>query len=233
MERQPTWPLVANTDRYYLALARQLAQAWDESMLLDQIDDDDRRDAVLAVVGYFQDIVADAGLWRTFTSLHQQEHGTPLPHYDRSDDYVDYELNVDDLRTVMHYTLSLHHRLDPHDAELLALAQMFCALLDQVYVSAPIPVDLQLLLDVDLNDANDSSRIYDLAYWLFWKSYLLRPWAEAAAAEAHPEAQHIIAQCGDSDATPMLHDLNDRIMARTAAGPIAMNVGRWIELLVQ
>jgi len=44
-----------------------------------------------------------------------------------------------------------------------------------------------------------------------------------------PEAQRIIARCGDNDATPLLHDLNDRIMARTAAGPIALSVGRWIE----
>ena len=232
MERQPTWPMVAHTDKYYLALARQLATAWDESLWLSDIDDEDRRDAVLAVIGYFQDIVADAGLWRTFTTLHQREHGTPLPHYKRSEEYVDYELNVDDLRMVLHYTMGLHHRLDPHDPQLLALAQVFFTLLDEVYVTAPVAVDLQLLLDVDLNDENDASRTYDLAYWLFWKSYLLRPWAEAAAAEAHPEAQRIIASCGDSDATPLLHDLNDRIMARTAAGPLPLSVGRWIEEII-
>ena len=32
--------------------------------------------------------------------------------------------------------------------------------------------------------------------------------------------------CTDNTA---FHDLNDRIMARTAAGPIALSVGRWIE----
>ena len=233
MERQPTWPLVATTDRYYLALARQLAHAWDESLLLDGIDDDSRRDGVLAVVGYFQDIVADAGLWRTFTRLHSEQHGNPLPHYRRSDDYVDAELNVDDLRTVLYYTLALHHHLDPQDPQLLALAHVFHTLLDEVYVSAPAPVDLQLLLDVDPGDENDARRTYDLAYWLFWKSYLLRPWAEAAAAQAHAEAQRIIARCGDSDATPLLHDLNDRIMARTAAGPLPLSVGRWIEEIVR
>lgn len=232
MERQPTWPMVAHTDRYYLALARQLAKAWDDSLLLEAVDDDSRRDAVLAVIGYFQDIVADAGLWRTFTRLHQQEHGTALPHYARSDEYVDSELNVDDLRTVLHYTLGLHHRIDPADPQLLALAQVFYTLLDEVYLSAPVPVDLQLLLDVDPGDEADAHRTYDLAYWLFWKSYLLRPWAEAAAAQAHAEAQRIIAQCGDSDATPLLHDLNDRIMERTAAGPLPLSVGRWIEEIV-
>ncbi len=232
MERQPTWPMVATTDRYYLALSRQLARAWDDSLLLDEIDDETRRDGILAVVGYFQDIVADAGLWRTFTRLHSQLNGTPLPHYQRSDDYVDYELNVDDLRTVLHYTLGLHHHIAPQDPQLLALAQVLFTLLDEVYVTAPVPVDLQLLLDVDPNDENDANRTYDLAYWLFWKSYLLRPWAEAAASAAHDEAQRIIAQCGDSDATPLLHDLNDRIMSRTAAGPLALSVGRWIEEII-
>ena len=232
MERQPTWPMVADTDRYYLALARQLATAWDRSQLLPLIDDDDRRNAVLAVVGYFQDIVADAGLWRTFIRLHRQQFGKPLPHYDITDDYVEAELNRDDIRCVIHYTLSLHCRIDPKDEQLEALADMFFQLLDEIYVDAPIPVDLQLLLDVDLNNANDAQRIYDLAYWLFWKSYLLRPWAEAAANDAHAEAQAIIAAT-PGDATPRLHDLNDRIMQRTAAGPIPLGVGRWIELLLE
>ena len=137
MERQPTWPMVATTDRYYLALSRQLARAWDDSLLLDEIDDETRRDGILAVVGYFQDIVADAGLWRTFTRLHSQLNGSPLPHYQRSNDYVDYELNVDDLRTVLHYTLGLHHHIAPQDPQLLALAQVFFTLLDEVYVTAP------------------------------------------------------------------------------------------------
>lgn len=233
MERQPTWPMVAPTDKYYLALARQLAEAWNRSGLMPHVDDEDKCDATLAVMGYFQDIVADAGLWRTFTTLHSELHGTPLPHYEPTEDYISYELNLDDLRIVLHYTLGLHYAIDPQDKQLLAVSQMFHSILDEVYTSAPIPVDLQLLMDVDLNNEAEANRIYDLAYWLFWKSYLLRPWAEAAASAAHDEAQRIISSCGDSDATPMLHDLNDRIMAHTAAGLIPLNVGKWIEHIIK
>ena len=101
MERQPNHPKVAETDQYYLWIALRLAKLWDESPWLRTLDDSVRRDVVLAVTGYFQDVVADAGLWRSFTRLHDERHGTPLPHYGRGEDYIDYELNREDVRYVI------------------------------------------------------------------------------------------------------------------------------------
>ena len=235
MERQPNHPRVAETDQYYLWIALRLAKLWDESPWLRGLDDDVRRDVVLAVTGYFQDVVADSGLWRSFTRLHALRHGTPLPHYGRDEDYIDYELNRDDVRYVIWWTIAGevgNDVLDPHDAELEALAMAFHMLLDEEYEKAPVPRQWCIASEVDLDNPLDAQRIYDYAYWLYWRSFLIRPSSRAVMERAMPEAHAIIARAGESDARPLLQDLNDRLMSTEPAGPIPLSTAQWLRLII-
>jgi len=235
MERQPNNPKVAVTDQFYLWMALRLAKLWDESPWLRGLDDGMRRDVVLAVVGYYQDVVADGGLWRSFTRMHSDRHGTPLPHYGRADDYVDYELNRDDVRYVIWWTIvgeQGSETLDPHDAELEALATAFHLLLDEEYEKAPVPRQFCIAGEVELDSPLDAQRTYDYAYWLYWRSFLLRPSSQAVMDRAMPQAHAIIARAGDADARPLLQELNERLMASEPAGPIPLTVAQWLRIIV-
>lgn len=235
MECQPGNPKVAVTDRFYLWVALRLAKMWDESPWLHDLDDAMRRDVVLAVTGYFQDVVADGGLWRSFTRLHNARHGKPLPHYARCEDYVDYELNHDDVRFVMWWTIAGERGsdvLDPHGKELDALATAFHMLLDEEYEKAPVPQQFCIASEVDLDSPLDAQRIYDYAYWLYWRSFLLRPSSRAVMERAMPQAHAIIAEAGEHDARPLLLDLNERLMANEPAGPIPLKTAQWLKLIV-
>ena len=235
MERQPGNPQVAETDRYYLWIAMRLAKLWDESPWLREMEDDMRRDVVLAVTGYFQDVVADGGLWRSFSRLHDKRHGSPVPHYGRSDDYVDYELNLDDVRFVIWWTIvgeGGDYTLDPQDEGLKALSTAFHMLLDSEYEQAPVPRQFCIAGEVDLENPADARRIYDYAYWLYWRSYLLRPSSLAVMGRAMPEAHAIIARAGEHDARPLLQDLNDRLMSTEPAGPIPLTTAQWLRLII-
>ena len=235
MERQPGSPKVEPTDQFYLWIALRLAKMWDESPWLRGIDDNVRRDVVLAVTGYFQDVVADSGLWRSFTRLHNRQYGKPLPHYDRREDYVDYELNVDDVRYVIWWTIDGEmdmETLDPRDSELEALATAFHLLLDEEYEDAPVPRHFCIASDVDLNNPQDAQRIYDYAYWLYWRSFLLRPSSQAVMERAMPEAHAIIARAGESDSRPLLQDLNERLMFTEPAGPVPLTTAQWLRLII-
>ena len=235
MERQPGNPKVEPTDRFYLWVALRLAKLWDESPWLRDLDDAVRRDVVLAVTGYFQDVVADGGIWRSFSRLHDDRHGTPLPHYGRSEDYVDYELNLNDVRYVMWWTVSGERGsevLDPQDAGLEALATAFHLLLEEEYEQAPVPRQFCVAGKLDLDNPLDARRIYDYAYWLYWRSYLLRPSSQAVMERATPEAHAIIARAGDSDARPLLLELNERLMFTEPAGPIPLTTAQWLKLII-
>ena len=235
MQCQPNNPKVAPTDQFYLWIALRLAKVWDESPWLRELDDSVRRDVVLAVTGYYQDIVADGGVWRSFSRLHNSRQGSPVPHYGRSEDYIDYELNLDDVRYVMWWTIAgegSEEALDPHDGELQALAMAFHMLLDEEYEAAPVPQQFRIADEVDLDNPLDAQRIYDYAYWFYWRSFLLRPSSQAVMERAMPEAHAIIARAGESDASPMLQDLNDRLMYTEPAGPIALTTAQWLRLIV-
>lgn len=235
MERQPNHPRVAETDQFYLWIALRLAKLWDESPWLRQMDDNVRRDVVLAVTGYYQDVVADGGVWRSFTRLHNERHGSPMPHYGRSENYVDYELNLNDVRFVIWWTIAGEHdsdALDPHDKELEALSTAFFMLLDEEYENAPVPRQFSIASEVDLDNPQDAQLIYDYAYWLYWRSFLLRPSSLVVMEEAMPEAHAIITRVGKSDARPLLQELNERLMSTRPAGPIPMTTAQWLRLII-
>lgn len=235
MERQPSCPRVEPTDQFYLWIALRLAKLWDESTWLREFDDNIRRDVVLAVTGYYQDIVADAGLWRSFTRLHCGRHGKPLPHYECGEDYVDYELNLADVRYVIWWTLTAgdERLLDPLDSALEALAMAFHSLLEQEYEQAPLPEQFCIARRVDLDSPADAQEIYDYAYWLYWRSFLLRPSSQQAMERAMPQAHEIIARAGDSDARPLLQDLNDHLMATVPVGPLPLTTAGWLNLIIK
>ena len=235
MERQPGNPKVAETDRFYLWIALRVAKLWDESPWLRGLDEDVRLDVVLAVTGYYQDVVADGGLWRSFSRLHDDRHGTPLPHYGRSEDYVDYELNLNDVRYIIWWTIAGEcgdEVIDPLDKELEALATAFFMLLDEEYEQAPVPRQFCIASEVDLDNPLDAQRIYDYAYWLYWRSFLLRPSSQAVMERATPEAHAIIARAGEKDVRPLLLELNERLMYKEPAGPIPLTTAQWLRLII-
>ena len=235
MERQPGNPKVAETDQFYLWIALRLAKLWDESPWLRGLDDEMRRDVVLAVTGYYQDIVADGGIWRSFSRLHSNRHGSPVPHYGVSEDYVEYELNCDDVRYVIWWTITGdagRDVLDPHDAELEALAFAFHHLLDEEYEQAPVPRQFCIAGEVELDNEEDARRVYDYAYWLFWRSFLLRPSSLAVMERAMPQAHAIIERAGERDARPLLQELNEHLMTTQPAGPIPLTIAQWLRLII-
>ena len=235
MERQPGGPKVAPTDQFYLWIALRLAKVWDEAPWLRSLDDNIRRDVVLAVTGYYQDVVADGGIWRSFTRLHDMRHAAPLPHYGRREDYVDYELNLDDVRYVIWWTIAGERGeevISPHDQELEALATAFHLLLEEEYEQAPVPRQFCIANEVDLDNPEDAQRIYDYAYWLYWRSFLMRPSSLEVMSRAMPEAHAIISNAGDRDARPLLHDLNERLMSTEPVGPIPLTTAQWLRLII-
>ena len=237
MLKQPNYPQVAESDNYYMVLAGRLAKMWDNSRLLMNVDDEVRRDVVLAVTGYFQDVVADAGIWRSFSTMCNELYGRPVPFFDRPDDYIDSELNEVDLRFMVWYVIEseseMHGHLSPHDPGVARLAHLFFNLLDAVYEDAPTPVEYKMAMDVDFNDEHDTEKAYDLSHWLFWNCYFLRPAATSTLRMVAAKAQEIINAYPDKDeAREHLLEMNRRVMVENTTGPLSLSIGEWMELIV-
>ena len=96
------------TDDYYLMLAQYVDKLWAGMKVLPEVGEGLRKRVALDLVGYFQDVVADAGLWRSFVKMCRHLYGRPVPFYDEPDGYVDAELNQIDVQFIAWY-LSLIH----------------------------------------------------------------------------------------------------------------------------
>ncbi|MGM9804515.1 MAG: DUF3843 family protein [Muribaculaceae bacterium] len=238
MRMQPNYPNVADSDKYYLQLAVKLdsalggdaAEALHMSATL-------KRDVALAAIGYFQDIVADCGIWRSFITIHKHLYGTPLPFYTLPQEYCESELNKEDLQFIIWYVIECqsqqHAQLSPFNTHIEQLAQQFFSILDAEYLNAPTPTEYTMAMDVELDNIGQVDTILKLSSWLFWHSYLMRHAAKEAINEAHTEARQIIAQYPDpKKASPHLSDLNDRVMLSNTTGPLALTVGQWLKMIV-
>ncbi len=237
MLKQPNYPDVAESDKYYIILASRMAKLMDNSRQLINYDENIRKDVVLAVVGYFQDIIADAGIWRSFSTVCKKLYGKPLPIYPIPEDYIESELNLVDVQFVVWYVLEMsageNGKISPFSKDVVSTAKLLYGVLDAVYDDAPVPVELQMVMDVDLNDESDAQKIYDLSYWLFWNSYFLRPAAKEALKQAMEHAHDIIRKNPDEEkARELLADMNRQVMVESVTGPLSLSIGEWIELIV-
>ncbi len=200
-------------DKYYATVANRLASTWQEANVLTNISDKLKREIILSVMGYYQDIVADLGLWRSFSTMCDNLYGSPVPFFERDDSYIDSELNESDLRFIIWHVLELSNTekglISPYHKSIEVLAQRFFEILDYVYESMPSSVNLMMLFDVDLSsdDADSQHTVLELAHWLFNHSYLLR--------YSHDEA------------------IDDMDMAKFTVGPLALYVSEWIDMIVE
>ena len=119
------------TDDYYLMLAQYVDKLWAGMKVLPEVGEGLRKRVALDLVGYFQDVVADAGLWRSFVKMCRHLYGRPVPFYDEPDGYVDAELNQIDVQFIVWYSLESHlgfmGLVSPVDSDLLRLSHQVCS----------------------------------------------------------------------------------------------------------
>ena len=81
---QPCCPEETATDRYYYGLTvRMIEAAHGVAGALASIHESVVERAALCVIGYYQDMIADAGLWHGFTDECRRLYGTPVPFHDK------------------------------------------------------------------------------------------------------------------------------------------------------
>jgi len=237
MRIQPNYPKVADSDKYYLQLAAELDSALETAKLDIYLTSDDKRAIVLTAIGYFQDVVSDCGIWRSFISIHKSFYGKPLPFYNLPEEYCESELNKEDLQFLVWYVIECNSTnqgmLSPHNADIEKIANLFFGILDKNYLDAPLPTEYTMAMDVELDNIGQTQDILDLSSWLFWNSYLMPHAARPAIDEAMVEAQQIMQRYTDrNEASPHLSDLNDRVMLSNPTGPLALTVGEWLKMIV-
>ena len=230
--RQPCGPEEMSTDRYYLDLCNKLISIAAEKRLFPSYPEKVIERAALCLIGYYQDVISDAGVWRSFINECRRLFGHPVPFYECDDDYVDYELNRADVRFMVWYALSMNYENKrvcyPLQTELMSGADEWFEELYKVYEEAPIPQEYRLARELLMHDEEDRQTILKLGNWLFLHCYLMTPAYALSLSEISAEY--------DLSTDQGVIDLQKRIelsMSQDPTGPLALYLYEWLYLIVE
>ena len=218
------------TDDYYLMLAQYVDKLWAGMKVLPEVGEGLRKRVALDLVGYFQDVVADAGLWRSFVKMCRHLYGRPVPFYDEPDGYVDAELNQIDVQFIAWYSLESHlgfmGLVSPIDSDLLRLSHQVYRLFAYIYDDAPAASDFKPLQELDLDDREQVRNIFLTSGWLFWNSYFMRPVSK----------HHYEPEVDENEELSVEETLTDESRLHTTfeqpTGPLALLADEWLRLIV-
>lgn len=226
---QPSYPEETSTDTFYLGIARDLLHIWNESGLMTEYPESVRIRTAVCMAGYYQDVIADAGLWRSFINECRRMYGRTLPFFDVSEDYIDYELNPEDIRFLLWYCSAMVYEdkrmANPASKQIEALAAKMYDYLESAYEEAPMPADFNPAHELELYDPADREALIRLGSWLFLHAYLLTPAFALSLSE-------IVGDPKPDASAEEISALIHQAMTEQPTGPLALYVNEWIALMV-
>ena len=92
----------SQTDMYYMRLANKIQDNLCNMLLMDDKDYEEiiHQGAIL-LTNYFEDIVADSGVWRTFSNLCMDLYGHPIPLFHEDEEYYPDEPSLNAVRYLL------------------------------------------------------------------------------------------------------------------------------------
>lgn len=231
--RQPSMPQEKQTDKFYFDLANRLVATAVERRLFPSYPEKVMERAALALIGYYQDVICDGGIWRSFITECRRLYGYTVPFYSKSgDDYTDYELNRADVQFMTWYALSMNYEnrrvCYPFDKEILDGAEAWFEVLESVYEEAPIPEDYRFSAELEIHNEEDRPEIMRLANWLFLHCYLMTPAFAVSLSEIASEYD-----LNSEDGIIEMQKRMDAAMWQDPTGPLALYLGEWLYLIIE
>ena len=230
--RQPSYPDESSTDQYYLDAANRLLSIAEKKNLFKGIPEVVIRQTALNVIGYYQDVIADAGIWRAFINENRRLFGRTLPFYDTPEEYIEYELNNEDVRFMCWYSIAMMwekcRELDPMDATVLAGADVWYEYLEENYEEAPVPEGYNIAKELDLSNPEDHEKIMNLGNWLYMNCYLLTP-ANTLNLQKILEEPDVKKDDSREALVRRIHTA----MSEYPTGPLAFFVRQWTYLVLE
>lgn len=129
------------SDFYYMSLANRLLTITGQSLMSTELTQEMRKRIALCVTLYFEDVICDSGIWRSFIAKNQEMYGRRLPFYDTTDDYLPDEPYLEDVKLVVWdaiMTFKYESVVNPENIGLSLLAEQLYHVIDGEFEQAPV-----------------------------------------------------------------------------------------------
>lgn len=228
---QPGFPKRVESDTFYLDLANRLLKESKSTVFGDVLPFAVLKRMCLCLTGYIQDIVSDAGIWRSFVDANRRMYGFSVPFHKHGEEYVDYELNREDVRFLTWYSLAMGYEslrdIYPHKPEILELADKWFEVLERAYDDAPEPEGYNVARELDFYDPADSAAVFQFGQWLFLHCYLMTPAMAMSLGEIMSDPELM-----KEENVHLLHSRLEEAMMELPTGPLAYFVPEWVSLIL-
>ena len=129
------------TDFYYMSLANRLLTISGQSLMSTELTQDMRQRIALCVTLYFEDVICDSRIWRSFIAKNHELYDRRLPFYDTPDDYQPDEPYLEDVKLVVWdaiMTFKYKSVVNPENIGLAQLAEQLFYVIDSEFERAPV-----------------------------------------------------------------------------------------------
>ena len=129
------------SDFYYMSLANRLLTITGQSLMNSELTQQMRQRIALCVTLYFEDVICDSGIWRSFIAKNQEMYGRRLPFYDTADDYLPDEPYLEDVKFVVWDAImafKYESIVNPENIGLSLLAEQLYHVIDDEFERAPV-----------------------------------------------------------------------------------------------
>lgn len=229
---QPSFPESGEHDDFYLEIANALADKVSELGEAYAMPVQLCKRISLCLTDYLEDIVSDAGIWRSFITANRSLYGYSVPFHNESEDYIDFELNREDVRFLVWYVTAMlweeKRLVSPHSDMIISIADACFGILESFYDDAPVQQSFIMARGLEFRDPDDHSRIAQLGNWLFLHSYLMTP---AYSVSLRQLADDIPAD--DPDYASKLNGRLEEAMMQDTTGPLALFTPEWVYLIIE
>ena len=226
--------LKSSTDGDYANFAGTLLTAL-QSVGVEDIMQEVLKDIAINLTMYFEDVVADAGIWRGFTDKMQAMYGKYLPFYDIDEaTYLRDEPNLVDVEFLVWDTIVRNedyceYLLDPWSSEVEDLATKAYGVMLDWFEVIPVNDELKNYFE-EARFMDDLWNQQDLLFWLCYSCYLtcIPDFAEKAAEE--------VDEC--CKGTKFDENLASDLIAvempyRYKVGPLALKTQEWLGAILR
>lgn len=229
---QPSYPDVSESDIFYVKLANDIIENVKNTSLFSRMPEALTKKIVLTLTDYLQDVVSDGGLWRSFVIANRELYGYSVPFHEISDEYIDFELNKEDVFFLVWYVIAMlweeNRLIHPLDTKLIEFSEKCFEILELQYEEAPVPEHFNIARGLDFKDPEDRQKIFNLGNWLFLHSYLLTP---AFSVTMRGLASDL--NFDDPDFGTKLNKRLEESMMNDTTGPLALYTPEWVYLMLE
>lgn len=178
MAMQPGGNAVTIAHKFYYGVASEIVRALSDTEFVARYGEAVAVKVALATTGYYEDISADAGLWRTFVAAHKSLYDKLLPIFEVGEDYVESELNRADVHFIVWYVAECAQSrpglIDPFAPVIEQAVDTIYGIFEKYYEMAPAAGHYRQLDEVEnLRAEEHAATVWEYMHWLFRRSYLM------------------------------------------------------------